>query len=237
MDNSITFSETVSILDEKIKSYYKQFELDGKKPIGDGIINTAEYYNSPIKILWILKEPYDLDNDGEGGWSMNELLNDEKNLNTLGGLKTTWYPIIYTSYAILNGFKKYDDLEFIDKDLTMLNVLKKVAIINVQKFAANTSTNNNDITAAYKEHSKILLEQINTYNPHIIIGANTLSNFIDDLNLKEYYKYDEYDYWIKDNKLYINAGHPAVRGGYESKEAYVDDIVRIAKRFYENRSN
>ncbi len=239
METSESFSRKVKLLQNKIKRYYDKVNMDERKPIYDGIVNMEQYFNSKIKILWILKEPYDSDNGvvGEGGWELNGLLNDVHNIHTLGGLKTTWYPIIYTSYAILNGFQKYEDLEFIDKDPTMLNIFKKIAFMNVQKFPARKSTDDADISNAYKLHSHILIEQINTYKPNIVIGGNTLWNFIDDMGLKEFEDYDEFNFWIKENRLYINAYHPAFRGSEQKKSDFVDDIVRISKRFYDEHLN
>ena len=227
------FLNAVQKLSREIEEHYKPYEDEDKRIISDGLVNGQEYNNSAIKILWILKEPYDLDNEGEGGWSLTERLNDENKLETLGGFKSTWYPIIYTSYSILNSFVKYEDMNNIENDFSMLNVLKSIAVINVQKFAANTTTNDNDIKSAYKQHSRILLKQILTYDPQIVIGGNVLWNFVDDLGLKDYHQYDEFDYWIKHDKLYINASHPSTRGGNEIKEAYVNDISRIAKRYYQ----
>ena len=238
METLETFQKRVEEFDNKLKDYYfgvRDIDEGGKNPILDGIVNFTEYFNSPLRILWILKEPYDKENNGGSFWELNKLLNNEKALETLGGFKSTWYPIIYTTYAILNNFQKYDDLSFIKDDPLMLNILKKMAIMNVQKFPAETTTNNNDISNAYIKHSSILLKQIETYNPDIVIGGNTLHNFIQDLGLGDIYKtYDEYDYWIKDNRLYIEVEHPAFRGNEEAKEEYVDDIVRISKNFYDN---
>jgi hypothetical protein len=45
-----------------------------QKIIGDGPIDSSTYLISKIKILWLLKEAYDNENDGKGGWSMAELL-------------------------------------------------------------------------------------------------------------------------------------------------------------------
>lgn len=231
MQNFLEFTNSVKKIDAKVKRYYLSLDSEKRKIISDGIVDKEQYFDSPIKILWILKEPYDLDNDGGDTWSLNKLLNDNEKLQTLGGFKSTWYPIIYTSYAILNGFLKYEDMSFIDDDLDMLNIFKKIAVINVQKFPAKTTTKNSEITTAYKAHSKILLEQIATYNPNIIIGGNTMLNFVEDLGLKDFKYYDEYDYWIKDNQVFIDAAHPAFRGNDAAKESYVNDIVRISKNF------
>ena len=237
MQNPLEFTNSVKKIDAKVERYYLSLDTEKRKIISDGIVEKKQYFDSPIKILWILKEPYDLENNGDDTWPLNDFLNNENELQKLGGFKTTWYPIIYTSYAILNGFLKYEDMSFIDDDLDMLNIFKKIAVINVQKFPAKTTTKNSEITAAYKTHSKILLEQIATYNPNIIIGGNTMLNFVEDLGLKDFKYYDEYDYWIKANQLFIHAAHPAFRGNDEAKEAYVNDIVRISKNFSNKNSD
>ena len=232
------------VIKEDMNQHYKTtIDVDGDKCniISDGIVNPKEYYESEIKILWILKEPYDKDNEGAGGWPITDLLNDKDNdfafLKILGGAKTTWYPIIYVTYAILNEFVLFDNMDDIEKLPEMAHILRKIAFINVQKFPAGTTTNNSDIQKAYKEHSEILLQQIATYKPDIIIGGNTLSYFIQDLGLTDAHKdYDENYFWIKDNQLFIHAGHPSQRGSAEDKENYVDDIVRVAKKFYQKEN-
>jgi ABC-type Fe3+-hydroxamate transport system substrate-binding protein len=86
----------------------------------------------------------------------------------------------------------YDDMDDIEKLPDMAHVLRKTAFMNVQKFPAGTTTNNRDIEKASKEHKEILLEQIATYKPDIIIGGNTISYFIEDLGLNNTHKdYDE----------------------------------------------
>jgi len=234
MNNFNEFEQKVKALDEKIKKHYEPFESEEeRKIITDGVVNEQEYYNSGIKILWILKEAYDKDNDGDCTWSLSKKIGTDDFLKVVGGAKTTWYPIIYATYGILNGFMPYDDMDDIEKLPDMAHVLRKTAFMNVQKFPAGTTTNNRDIEKASKEHKEILLEQIATYKPDIIIGGNTISYFIEALGLNDTHKgYDENDYWFKDNQLFIDAGHPSQRVSKEDKENYVDDIVRVVKKFY-----
>ena len=113
MNNFNEFEQKIKALDEKIKGHYKPIvNADGDKCniISDGIVNPKEYDESEIKILWILKEPYDKDNEGAGGWPITDLLNDKDNdfvfLKILGGAKTTWYPIIYVE-CLKNRIKFY----------------------------------------------------------------------------------------------------------------------------------
>ncbi len=50
----------------------KCLDSSGKsEPIIDGIFNIEMYQKEPLRILWILKEPYD---DDGGGWSFPEEL-------------------------------------------------------------------------------------------------------------------------------------------------------------------
>lgn len=232
METFASFNEKILALDEEIKRHYASFPNEESTPVWDGIVDEEEYYKSDIKILWILKEPYDKDNEGKGGWNLAKKLGTEEFLKDVGGAKTTWHPIIYTTYSILNGFTPYDDMEFIDKDPSMANVLRKIAFINVQKFPAGTTSINSDISAAYYQHKEILLKQINTYGPTIVIGGNTMWNFVKDLGSDGHHQHLEIDYWVKD-RLYIDAYHPAYPKNDDAKEAYVDEIVTIAKKYIE----
>ena len=43
------------------------------KPIKDGIYSAEKYLSAPLRLMWVLKEPYDeVDNGiaGGGGWSI-----------------------------------------------------------------------------------------------------------------------------------------------------------------------
>lgn len=235
MQDFETFKKDVLLLDLEIKTYYNGLDPKKRKPIYDGIVNIEEYYFSPLKILWILKEPYDKENQGECEWNLAELLGTEGFLNKIGGARSTWHPIIYTTYAILHNIP-FDGMSFIKDEPGMANILKKIAFINVHKFPAGTTSVNSEISAAYRRDKVILLKQIETYKPDIVIGGNVMWNFVEDLGLTGYGGYDEYDYWIKNNRLYINANHPAAPKNDEGKEAYVDDIFRIVQLFNKKKT-
>ena len=54
------FKEKISALDLEIKNHYDSYGIKDGEFLYDGIINIDEYYDSPLKILWILKEPYSI---------------------------------------------------------------------------------------------------------------------------------------------------------------------------------
>lgn len=219
------FKGKISALDLEIKNHYDSYGIKDGEFLYDGIINIDEYYNSPLKILWILKEPY----SGGGRTMLNDL-----NLNRAEGNKkdshTTWHPIIYVAHGILNNFEQFDSMPKIQDDKTISKALRKIAFINIQKTPAATRTNPNDISQAYDRHKEILLKQLEVYNPNIIIGANTLHLFVKDLKLKQENKFKHH--WTKEGTLYIKTYHPAQT--VLKRDDYVNRIINVSKEWWTN---
>lgn len=202
-------------------------------PIVDGIVNIEKYLQSKFKILWILKEPYDdVENDlpSGGGWHYaNDFLAPDGFYQRIGQSRGTWHPIIYTTYGILNNFLPYNSMDYIRDDESMAEIVRNIAFINVQKLPGFTRTYDYDrIWSAYQKHRDILLKQIETYNPDIVIGGYTLQLFLDDLGIKDSLKNNgSVDYAIKNSKLFIHAYHPAQT--QVTRDKYVDDIINTTK--------
>lgn len=201
----------------------------------DGAINLEKYFNSKIRVMWILKEAYD---DDGGGWSMNQVFDSETNIfesifEKNPNLKKTWFPIIYTSYGILNNFIKWRDMDFIEDDVSMCDILKEIAVINTQKLPSKkgTFTDYKDLGEAVSKYGDILQKQIKLLDPHILIFAKTLYLYQDMLNLDENYRTeDSFNYYLKDNKIYINAYHPSQFT--IKREEYVNRIINISENSY-----
>lgn len=222
--------------DNELKRQIHKLATQEQSPIGDGIVNYEEYLNSSPKILWLLKESYDTENDGEGGWSMAELLNREnvyeKFLKKTKS-KNTWYPIIYTSYGILKNESCYEDIPFIEDDESVILILKKIAFININKLAGKSTTNMSELRSKFQENTIILKNQIKLYNPDVIIGCKTLDMYLNLLDLgKVEVKKSKLgtEYYFNENRLYIDAYHPGKIGISRYKnvnENYVDDLISI----------
>ena len=140
----------------------------------------------------------------------------------------------------MNGLIPWDWISYIDKEPEVVDSMKSIAIMNILKIAGNTSTPYSKLKKGYALHKKILLKQINAYNPDIIIGGNTIWNFYDDLQLKEGECNDgnyEHTFWLKDGKVYINCSHPSTTNLSDKKiETYVDGITEIVK-LWRSRKN
>ncbi len=202
-------------------------------PITDGIIDIDKYLKAKYKILWILKEPYDdFDENGKpfgGGWSLNEVLNQKQTISEFKGGRPTYKPMIYTSWGILNDFCLWENMGNVENDPSMIDALKSIAYINVKKLPGYTKSHFSVIENAYQKYKDILLNQIEFYQPNIIIGGSTLYNFFKDLDLRKelMQKRGSIDFILKNNRIYIDAYHPSQRR--ISQEQYCDDIITTVK--------
>jgi hypothetical protein len=228
------FQKDIEALAFDIKAHYTPYETkDEFEFMGDGLVNLEQYYKARPKILWILKEPYDEDG---GGWSISELFNlsgsvlvsPKHNLHK----SKTWLPVIYSSYAIHNGMMPWDWIGYPDKEPEVVDALKNIAVMNILKIPGNTTTPPAKLKAGYNQHREILLRQLKTYNPDVIIGGNTLWHFHKDLELDkgEFCSDYEHEFWLKDGKVYIHCAHPSTTNRSEKRiETYVDGITEIVK--------
>lgn len=228
-------------IDELVKNLYPYDKEHDICPIYDGIINLEQYLKSKFKILWILKEPYDFfDEKGNpcgGGWDLKASLNKLKSINEFINAKKTYIPIIQTSFGILNDFIKCEDMLPITNTL-VFDCLKSISIINVKKLPGKKTSNPSEISQAYKDNREILLRQFEVFRPDIIIGGNTLNYFLKDFglnkNMRIIRKEGSFPYYLKDNKIFISANHPAAR---LSKKKYCNDIIETVKLWSEKLEN
>ncbi len=145
---------------------------DGSEPIYDGICDINNYINSPLKIMWILKEAYSVDKDGNntgGGW---DIYQDWDNIDVIKR-NQTWRVMAKILYGINTG-SQYDEMPPINED--MLNSLKASVYINVNKMPGGTTTKKS-LKKEYQIWEDILFEQIDGYKPDVIIFGNTYNIF------------------------------------------------------------
>ena len=212
-------------LDELVAQTYSYEEK--LKPILDGIIDNSLYNSGIPKILWILKEPYDL-GDGLGGWDSRD---DIKSRPETYFKYRTWKRIAYASYGILNN-TTYEEAK---EKPEVFRILNSIAYINLSKYPANTTSSNRwkHFENTYSKCKSVLLQQIINYNPDIIIIGNITYLFLPDFNLtwddkislplmkKSYFKYF--------NKLIIDAYHPSIPTRWISENDYCTAIINKAK--------
>lgn len=221
----------VEIIDKMIIENY----LPGNKyVITDGIVDISKYLNSKFKILWILKEPHDKGETSDG-WDIRDLMKNYaiKNSTLNPDMKPTFTQIIYSTYSILNNFELWDEMPYIDDNLELIDILKSIALINIKKLPAGSVSNDNEIQKAYQKYKNVIIEQIKSYKPDIIICGNTFKFLRSDLmelfQLKEP-EFQNYptDHYFTDKVIVLDVFHPAQRNSAK-KDDYVNGIIEAVK--------
>jgi hypothetical protein len=209
---------------------------DMAKPVYDGVVNVEKYMNGEKhRICWILKELYAND---DGGWYLCDFVNDETRWREIA--KLSGRRQIYVTYGIINNFINYSEMDDINDAPEMVQCLKHIAIININKMPSGHTSNEADIARKYAHFKPVLFRQLKQYDPQIIIFGNTFHHFQNDLGIKDEELANYYNdkkkprYIVKNGKLYVDAYHLAVRPSTMIEADYVQSIIDIVEMNKEN---
>lgn len=182
--------------------------------IADGIVNESKfgkYPGSKLRILWILKEVNA--KDPTESWDLTEFLRFRKEKDD--GLfnyvrwKTTYGLVVKVGWGLLNRLSKF---ELIPKDLKKAaEILDYVAVININKKPGSKRATWSRIKKSFLdlENQKFLVKQIETINPNIIIGGNTLWLFYKNNIILKKSDFDGKKWGhFRNGILWIDAYHP-----------------------------
>lgn len=208
------------------------------QPITDGIFNAKKYLEKEnLKIMWILKEPYDsFDKKGNpkgGDWDITDFHFsnpiDFSTNNTFGR------KITYVSYALLNQ-KEWEVLSKTKDDNEMAFANQHIAYININKMPNKKISNDKELFQNYAIWKEILWKQIDTYEPDIMIFGNTFKFFKADFDGRiQGFKHKSYvDSYLCDNQLLISTYHPSAT---INEEEYTKNIIYIVKRWNDYKSS
>ena len=228
-----------SNMHRKIKKYANDKKLTKLKPvlepICDGVADIPAYVESSPRIMWILKEPYSgFTESGKpkgGGWKLTKHFKDYEDV---WQDEDMWQLMIQINFAIRNHLK-WSELDFIENNPEMAEELRKIAYINVGKMQGYTTNSNSHKQDCYNIWKPILIEQIELYDPEVIIFGNTF------YLLNDYFQIDEKPIstvagnwnsngFKKDNRILIDAYHPSRKGGENSGKDYVTSIVKAYEK-------
>lgn len=226
----LKFRQDYLALNRDIDSALSQPENE-RHVVQDGVFNYEGYLKSKIKVLWIMKEPYDETNGKGGGWHFS----DTKVYKALefGRSSTTWHPIIYASYGILNDFLPFEKMGRISKhNKDVAKVLSHIGYINIQKLPSLTREKSkySVLYEAFQSTKHLFDLQMNLLQPDVIICASTMPIIFQHLGLKGnlHKEYTTCTSYVAHGRVYINAKHPAQRKG---RSGYVNDIVSAVREY------
>lgn len=199
-------------------------------PIFDGVINGRMWCSSPLRVLWVLKEPWDEENSSGGGWSLTADVLNAKPVSSLG--KATFHPIIYIAYGLFNK-TSYAEMPWIRDMEDPESVVRSLAFINVKKLpGVSWGAYAPLILEWYARGRQIILRQIEAYSPHVIFAcAPHFSALLDDLDCGLKHRLRSVGsasfVWHKD-MLLVHVYHPGQT--QISREKYVDDAIGAVRQ-------
>lgn len=212
-----------------------ELSLSGCDLISDGVYDWDRYINSPLRLMVVMKEAWDeIDTYGNpcgGGWHICKECFGKAD----AWRGASWQPLIYIAYALFKGLR-YEEMDYIRDDKSMAEALKQIAYINTNKMPALKFSNDDNLYKTYEIWRPVLMEQIKTYAPQVILFANTFKFYKADLvgeeakpiftspsgSLHLYKKGD-------DSPLLLDAYHPNNRT--YSRDIYVNDILETVRKF------
>lgn len=197
-----------------------------------------QYINSTPRILWILKEANSEDID----WTLRDALKDLKHESGRGlksGWANTFTNIVYATNGLFTG-EDWASMGDFNNDQSIIDVLQKVAFINVKNIPGGSNADWQQIKNYYSEKKEGLHEQIKLINPEVVIFGNTFSFFDKDFfdsfgDLTS--KIDNNNLHIHENEdiLFLSAYHPNNRKVTSSEycnlitQAYKDWKIKYNK--------
>ena len=192
-----------------------------EKPYFDGITDYKLYQKTPIKLLWILKEP-----NGMGGGNHRVFHQD---IRDYGRWKSTYGNIMCVAYGILDGIKTFNEIPPINtKECRIADaiVLDEIAIININKSGGKSTTPLGKMDIEYKRTGvkDFLFKQIEFIAPNIIINSHGVYQFfLDQVGNNEIKKVYGEQYAKNNGRLIIWTSHP----NRAPKESYCNNILNI----------
>jgi hypothetical protein len=229
------------LIEEQLKRFENAVELPFNEELGeqmkfvrDGILDVEAYLNSPVKILYILKEANSTDNSLEDMRDNLVGLNSDDPNRIAAGWGNTWRPIAYATYGV---FEKMNFQEIRDNigdtngnAAEILKYMPNIAQINIKKYAGGATANEREIKNFYNRYKDLLHEQIEIINPDVLVFCSTFGFFdVDYFAGKEKIQEGIPVYKFK-NKLLIDTYHPnGLRGAGMTESEYCDYIINAIR--------
>lgn len=152
------------------EAHYKNLDINTKAICRDGIIDPAKYKDVLVKVLFVLKEV----NDFPGG-SLPVMLKD-------GPKGQMWHTVARWSAGLLK--RDFPPFEEIDNIAVMKASLSQIAAVNLKKATGTAKADISVINAYAHQDRDLLLEQIDSIKPDVIVACGIIDILIWLFDLK-----------------------------------------------------
>lgn len=185
MPTSKEILEKYTSWNNRIQQQFNELHPEMKYCIWDGVISPEHYYQSPLKVLFINREAYDV---GQEEYDLVETIKKQidegiaffARQNTLKGSLRKELAVIRMMVQCRENWRDID---------TLLNEYDKecfeddfytCAYINVKKSDGQPKSSVSDLAGHATINNSILEEQIRFFNPSIIVGGNVVDGILEN---------------------------------------------------------
>ncbi|SHE98496.1 hypothetical protein SAMN02745148_01517 [Modicisalibacter ilicicola DSM 19980] len=134
--------------------------------ISDGIIDQVQWNNSPVKILFLLKEAYDSVKT-EGTWDLCGLV------KRLGVSGRTFKPMAQWAYGVSAVKSTSTIVPFKGSGEPLDKALRSSAVINIKKSQGKKKSSSTNLISYVDRDWDLIEKQIQTIKPDVVICGKT----------------------------------------------------------------
>lgn len=171
--------------EKELEKEYNEIFSDAQYTIFDGVVSPFDYFQSPIKVMFLNREAYDADctsyNIAKDG--LKEEIESGKpifrkkywvNQNTKERL--AYCSFIGRTYSLNDNNAIFEAQNLDDKEYRSL--LYKSAYCNIKKSDGKERSSKNDLLNFAQKGWMIIEKQVAFFNPTLIIGGNVIDGII-----------------------------------------------------------
>jgi hypothetical protein len=200
------------LLDEHFLKWCQLTGIPENRFHPDGIIHEASFKETGAKLCFLMKEPNNPDNAGEGGnFDFRKWWKDEPIYGTFSSRVAEW------ACGVLDGFPPYDDIWNGTAPRTPQNALRAIALVNLNKMGGGGSSTCEWFMELLENDggqvAELVREQLDIIDPAIIIMGLSWEGLRDRVFPKVEWKPSGYGIQVgawKGRKL-IDFYHPSSR--------------------------
>ena len=217
-------------------------------PVRDGVARPELYLESGLKVVWLLKEPYDSGDVtmNDGGWSIvddcfakvGDSWERRKNDGMMDKMwaNRTWQMIAYVMHGFRHGLQ-YKDMPRVRnvRGRMIMNELLSIGWINASKFANKKSSSDAKVLRLFVSvWAPLVMKQLQILNPNIIVCGKTFNCLrhvwkeelvcIDGMLPGASARCPKIGFWKRNDTYVMDAYHPGRKGCQ-----YANSIINALK--------
>ncbi len=157
---------------EELKRHFIKWRktfCEDKNFVFDGIVREDKYTESPVKILFVLKEmPWDEKSDTYSLTKlMEEAVSGDQAYGNFCGKLALW------SYGLLNCLPSWENVSKkweVEKDQKeILDSLLRIAVMNTKKYPGEPRSEDEDLKHVLERDKDLLLQEIRIIEPEVVV--------------------------------------------------------------------